>query len=326
LWDPLGLVTIAKIELRIDLQELWSAGYAWDETLPGAIQLKWMKNIQTLNQLLTHEFNRKLKPDTAVGLPEVYGFCDGGERAYGYVIFLRWKLADGSYSCIPLMIKAFVAPLKKKSIPRLELMVCLSLARLYSTCKEALAFAEITSCKSVFWMDSQTVLTWVKTCPRKFKLFVSVRVAEIQETLDRQAFKYIRSDSNPADVLTRGAPPEELKSWMEGPRFLWRPEDEWPKFEENSKQDDEETKKEIKPNKVKATKPNEPTDCAAASEESADIRQPSDVPILEHLMNSCSTYAKARKTLAYVLRFINSTRVKKTKQNKKTKALFHHKN
>jgi len=46
---------------------------------------------------------------------------------------------------------------------------------------------------------------------------------------------------------------------MEGPRFLWRPEEEWPKFEENSTQDLEESKKELKPNKVKATKPNEPT-------------------------------------------------------------------
>ena len=310
LWDPLGLVTPATIELRIDLQELWSAGYAWDETLPGEIQLKWMKNIQTLNQLLTHEFNRKLKPDTTVGLPEVHGFCDGGEKAYGSVIFLRWKLAEGSYSYMPLMIKAFVVPLKKKSIPRLELMGCLSLARLYSTCKEALVFAEITSCKSVLWMDSQTVLTCAKTCPRKFKPFVSVRVAEIQETLETQAFKYIRSDSNPADVLTRGAPPEELKSWRDGPRFLWHPEEEWPKFEENSTQDVEESKKELKPNKVKATKPNEPTNCAAASEESGGIRHPSDNPILEHLMKSCSTYAKARKTLAYVLGFINNTRMK----------------
>ena len=84
--------------------------------------MKWMKNIQTLNQLLMREFNRKLKPDTAVGLPEVHGFYDGGEKAYGSVLFLRWKLADGSYSCIPLMIKVFVAPLKKKSIPRLKLM------------------------------------------------------------------------------------------------------------------------------------------------------------------------------------------------------------
>ena len=98
LWDPMGLVTPTTIELRIDLQELWSAGYSWDEILPKENQKKWMENVQVLNQLLKFEFSRKLKPDNAVGLPEIHGFCDGGEKSYGSAIFLRWKFADGSYS------------------------------------------------------------------------------------------------------------------------------------------------------------------------------------------------------------------------------------
>ena len=57
LWDPISLVTPATIELRIHLQELWSARYSWDEILPEQIQTKWRKNVQTLNQLLSHEFN-----------------------------------------------------------------------------------------------------------------------------------------------------------------------------------------------------------------------------------------------------------------------------
>ena len=72
--------------------------------------MKWIRNIQILNQLLTYEFDRKLKPDNAVGLPEIHGFCDGGEKAYGPVVFLRWKLANSNYFCVPLMLKAFVAP------------------------------------------------------------------------------------------------------------------------------------------------------------------------------------------------------------------------
>ena len=190
----------------------------------------WIRNIQILNQLLTCDFDRKLKSDNAVSLPEIHSFCDGGEKAYGAVMFLRWKLANSNYSCVPLVVKAFVAPLKKKSIPRIELMGCLTLSILYSTCKEALEFAEIADSKTVFWMDSQTVISWIKTPPRSLKPFVSVRVAEIQETLDTQAFRYIRSDVNPADVLTRGLPPEEVKTWMEGPSFLRRSEEEWPKF------------------------------------------------------------------------------------------------
>ena len=145
----MGLVTPATIEYRIDLQELWSVGYSWDEES----QTKWMENVQVLNKLLKLEFSRKLNPDNAVGLPEIHGFCNGGEKAYGSAIFLRSKLADGSYSCILLMVKVFVAPLKKKSVPRLEFMGCLSLAKLHSTYKEALEFAEISNCKKLFWID-----------------------------------------------------------------------------------------------------------------------------------------------------------------------------
>ena len=107
--------------------------------------MKWIRNIKILNQLLTYEFDRKLKPDNAVGLPEIHGFCDGGEKAYGAVVFLRWKLANGNYFCVPLMVKAFVASLKEKYIPR--------------------ELAKLSDAKTVFWMDSQTVLAWIKRPP-----------------------------------------------------------------------------------------------------------------------------------------------------------------
>ena len=276
LWDPTGLVTPTTIEMRIDLQELWSSGYSWDEVLPDEIQTKWKGNVQVLNQLLKYEFKRKLKPDNAVGMPEIHGFCDAGEKAYGSAMFLRWKLDDGSYTCVQLMVKAFVSPLKKKSIPRLELMGCLALSRLYRTCREALEFAEISSCKKVFWIDSQVVLSWLKTSPRKFKPFVSVRVAEIQETIDPQEFSYIRSEHNPADALTKGILPEQL---------------------------------EVKP-------PTEarPTSCDE-TEFSTAQKELSDSPLFEHLMRTCSTFSKARKTLAYVLRFVNNIRMKTKNRN-----------
>ena len=99
LWDPIGLVAPVTIKFRIDLQELWSSGYNWDDILPESVQQKWMENVQAMNHLLTLEFDRKLKPRNAVGPPEVHGFSDGGEQAYGAVIFLRWTLDDGSYRC-----------------------------------------------------------------------------------------------------------------------------------------------------------------------------------------------------------------------------------
>ena len=128
LWDPIGLVSPVTIKFRIDLQGLWSSGYRWDDVLPQSIQQTWSENAQSINDLLSFQFDRKLKLSNAVGVPQIHGFSDGGEQAYGAVI-LRWKLAGGDYSCVPVMIKAFVAPLKKKSIPRLELLGCLALAK-----------------------------------------------------------------------------------------------------------------------------------------------------------------------------------------------------
>ena len=54
MWDPMRLVVPCTIELRIDLQELWSAGYSWDEILPEEIRMKWIRNIITNPQSASH--------------------------------------------------------------------------------------------------------------------------------------------------------------------------------------------------------------------------------------------------------------------------------
>ncbi len=100
------------------------------------------------------------------------------------------------------MVKGFVAPLRKKSIPRLELLGCLVLVRIYQACVQALKFANAEEWDYILWTDSQTVLSWIKTPARKFKPFVSARVAEIQESVDVGNFRYVKSNDNPADALS----------------------------------------------------------------------------------------------------------------------------
>ena len=133
------------------------------------------------------------------------------------------------------MIKAFVAPLKKKSIPRLELLGCLALARMYVTCVKALEFAKAQDWERFFWIDSSTVLSWIRTPPREFRTFVSARVAEIQETIGADQIHYIKSNNNPADALTRGIHLNHLMKWSEGPSFLELPEESGPTFKTTPK-------------------------------------------------------------------------------------------
>ena len=142
---------------------------------------------------------------------------------------------NGSHKCIPVLIKSFVAPLKKKTVPRLGLMGCLTLIRMYDTCRTSLQFADIQDCKRIFWVDSSTVLSWINTPSQKFKPFVSARVAEIQETVGVDDFRYIKSKSNPADTLTRGTKLSQLTDWLEGPTFPNCPKPIGPVFELKTK-------------------------------------------------------------------------------------------
>jgi hypothetical protein len=109
-----------------------------------------------------------------------------------------------------------VAPAKKKILPRLEMLGSLTLARIYDACKKMLMIADIDQAKKFLWIDSTTVLPWIKTPPKEFRPFVSARVAEIQETVGSEDFRYISSNENPADALTRGLDPERLKDWLTG--------------------------------------------------------------------------------------------------------------
>lgn len=227
LWDPLGLMAPTTIQFRIHLQNLWAVGYQWDELLPKEEKTKWLKILEMMNTLLHTRLERCLKPKGSVGSPQLHGFSDGGEKGYGSAIFLRWQLENGKFSSSFVASKALVAPLKKKTIPRLELMGCVLLSRLATETERALKI----KFDKKFWCDSTTALSWIRSSSAEFKPFVSVRVAEIQESHPQDVWQYITSKGNPADALTRGITPENLQVWHQGPSFIRRPESEWPDFE-----------------------------------------------------------------------------------------------
>jgi hypothetical protein len=51
LWDPIGLISPVTIKFRIDLQDIWSSGYEWDDVLPEEAQKKWAENLKIMNHL-----------------------------------------------------------------------------------------------------------------------------------------------------------------------------------------------------------------------------------------------------------------------------------
>ena len=128
-----------------------------------------------------------------------------------------------------LSSKTRVAPLKELSIPRLELMACLILARLILTIKEALS-SQVDIQNVRLWSDSMTALYWIQN-QGEWKQFVRHRVNEILQLSDKGDWGHCSSGDNPADIGSRGASAKELSGselWWHGPSWLTEPIDRWP--------------------------------------------------------------------------------------------------
>ncbi|KRX32433.1 hypothetical protein T09_6376, partial [Trichinella sp. T9] len=97
--------------------------------------------------------------------------------------------------------KTRVAPVKRLSLPRLELMGALVAARLIAYVQGALNLnIHSLSC----WSDSEVTLAWIQSAANQWKPFVRNRVEEIQQLVDPTRWRHCPGKSNPADVLSRG--------------------------------------------------------------------------------------------------------------------------
>lgn len=76
------------------------------------------------------------KPETV----ELHAFSDASSKAYAAVVYIRSIYPDGRVLTNLLTSKTKVAPIKKQSIPRLELLAAYISARLVNTIKQSLPY------------------------------------------------------------------------------------------------------------------------------------------------------------------------------------------
>ncbi|UYV84766.1 hypothetical protein LAZ67_X003376 [Cordylochernes scorpioides] len=87
-------------------------------------------------------------------------------------------------------------------------------------------------CETTLWSDSTTALSWIKR-EIEWRVFVRNRVREIQATTNLNDWRFVPSQLNPADLLSRGCPPSQFvqSRWWEGPKWLKKPKEFWPNSE-----------------------------------------------------------------------------------------------
>ncbi|UYV80585.1 hypothetical protein LAZ67_19000825 [Cordylochernes scorpioides] len=165
--------------------------------------------------------------------PSLHVFCDASQDAYATCIYLR-TVKNEEVNVQLVASKSRVAPKKKLTIPRLELMSCLNGSRLTKQ-------ATIVN----YWMDSSTALRWIQN-EKPWATFVRNRVNEICSISKKENWHHVSGVNNPADLPSRGSSVKKLieHKWWEGPSFLWGEEASWNQFDPIF--DEEEINKELK--------------------------------------------------------------------------------
>ncbi|XP_025995820.2 uncharacterized protein LOC105202869 [Solenopsis invicta] len=219
IFDPVGLLAPVILTAKLLIQELWRLQLGWDESLPTDVFTKWsnyVTDIQCLNEFCVQ---RRVMEDAKTS-PQLHGFCDASEKAYGACIYVRSLDRNNMVRTQLLCAKSRVAPLKAVSIPRLELCGAQLLVQLTNKVKTS---CDIKIEKVYYWTDSSIVLHWIKATNKKLPVFVAHRVGEIQEFTSIEDWNHVGTKENPADLVSRGVAPKELcesQLWWHGPIWL----------------------------------------------------------------------------------------------------------
>ena len=139
-FDVLGWFSPTIITVTILLQQLWEQKVDWDDEVPPSIRVVWFRWRAELKLLSTKSIPRCYFPkDSRVISMELHGFSDASESAYAAVIYTRIIDSQGNVHVSLVMSKTKVAPIKRLSIPRLELCGAHLLANLLN-CQESLQY------------------------------------------------------------------------------------------------------------------------------------------------------------------------------------------
>ncbi|GBN43172.1 hypothetical protein AVEN_58849-1 [Araneus ventricosus] len=127
-FDPIGILGPVVTKAKIFLQKIWLLNLKWDDPLPAKDADEWLQFSSALQNVIDIEVDRCIllpKPD----LIEIHGFADASEAAYGAAVYCKSRSRSGEVSIKLIASKSRVSPIKRLTIPKLELCSAVLLAK-----------------------------------------------------------------------------------------------------------------------------------------------------------------------------------------------------
>ena len=234
-FDPLGLTLPITVRAKNLMRNIWLGKTDWDEEISEELRNDWFKLEKDILKLSDIKFDRKAFTGDIIS---VIFFSDASKHAYGFTCYIKFKQND-MYHTKLLFAKCKTAPSKSKSLPTLELLGVFLAFKCMNEILSALSAHKIH--EVVFAVDAQVVLSWLLTGNVKAKnVFAANRVKDIRSMKSNTeaehnfpiSFRYVPTDFNPADLLTKGLTLGEFNSnmsfWCEGPSFIQGETISWP--------------------------------------------------------------------------------------------------
>ena len=191
IFDPLGIISPFVIRLKMLFQTLCCQRADWDQPLEGDYLKQW------------REFRSEFEVLNETRIPRCY-FRIEFIPQYSELMLLRciWglftEMALSLFVWLPQRQEC-LSPVKKQSIPRLELLGALILMRLTDIVPGQLPL----QLKATYWVDSTAALFWIKH-QRPWKQYISRQVSEICSCTSSVVWRHCPGVVNPADLPSRG--------------------------------------------------------------------------------------------------------------------------
>lgn len=218
IFDPQGYVAPVTIRAKLSIQETWRDHKTWDEPLPAEFTAEWKAFCIDVQLIEKIRIPRWIGTSLAAR-SQIHVFCDASTKAYGAAAYIR-TCVDGVWSATLLCSKAKVAPIKIVTVPRLELCAI----ELGSKLTQKIRLIEALKDAPVFlWTDSEIVLHWLRKSYNELKTYVASRVSRILQVIKVDDSYHVRTNENPADLLSRGVYTQALIDsdlWWHGPAML----------------------------------------------------------------------------------------------------------